>query len=202
MRRKVLRNEKSCAEEHRQRMELSYVETLARQWVNSVARQGRHLIDMRAMEERPLDRQSRQDADGWMRAQEHFFVIALGKALDWLKEVEAVDPTLRPLIAEFRSRVPEGRDVRNMREHDNAYLHGKGKRQDAFHKRVEGYAEMNMMISADATATVIVGEHYLIGGRLDVREAIAAADQLVQFIAVHPESTASAVTLMRRSTLA
>jgi hypothetical protein len=174
-----------------QRMDRSYVETLARQWVDSIARQGRLLIDMRAKqsEDRQLDRQSRQDAEGWMRAQEHFFVIALGKALDWLKEVEVVDPELRSLIAEFRSRVPEGRDVRNMREHDNAYLHGKGRRQDVFHKQVEGYAGLNVTISADATATVIVEEHYLIGGRLNVRETVEAADQLLQFITEYHELT-------------
>ncbi len=188
-------NEKLCAENHRRPMDRSYVETLARQWVDSVARQGRHLIDMRAKqrsENRPLDRQRREDAKGWMRSQEHFFVIALGKALDWLKELEAVDPALKPLIAEFCSKVPDGRGIRNMREHDNAYLHGKGRQQAAFHKRVEGYAGMNVVISSDATATIIVGEHYLIGGRLNVRETVAAADQLLQFITVPYESTPAA----------
>ena len=151
-------------------------------------------------EDRSLDKQSSEDAKGWMRAQEHFFVIALGKALDWLKEVEAVDPALKPLIAEFRSKVPDGRDVRNMREHDNAYLRGRGRRQATFHKRVEGYAGMNVVISSDATATVIVGEHYLIGGRLNVRETVAAADQLLHFIIVHHEVDDGGSELKRRPT--
>jgi len=125
--------------------------------------------------EQPRD-PSFDDLRDWTHTEEHFFVIALGKAMDWLSELKSHDPSLQQPIEDFFRRIPTARDVRNMHEHDNEYFRGKGRKQSSFHQNVRGRPN----ISADATATIILGSDYLIGGRLNVKEAMTAAEEILK----------------------
>ena len=64
-----------------------------------------------------------------------------------------------------------------MREHDIEYFKGEGFKQDNFEKTID-VNEQKDAGRIDATATIVCNEGYLIGGRLNVEQAIAAAQAL------------------------
>lgn len=118
---------------------------------------------IRAMQERVIE--------------EHFFVISVNKTINWLKEVSKLEPLLQANVERFLDQVPSAKEVRNMREHDIEYFKGEGFRQEEFQKTID----VNQQEDAgriDATATIICNEGYLIGGRLNVEQAMAAAQEL------------------------
>jgi hypothetical protein len=166
-------------------MELWFIKNNARQWVSAISKQGYRLLEANNREfqtrtsQEEFDKASRRDLSMWRRIEEHFFVIAVGKAMDWLKELKSADTSCHSPIDDFFSKIPHAREIRNMREHDNEYSRGKGHKQSAFLHKITGY---KANISAAATATVILNEGYLIGGRLNVQETITAAEKLQQAI--------------------
>ena len=161
-------------------MNPSFIKTNAKQWVNAIVKQGRRLLSTKATQPQIVSSdQSSYDFRDWIRTEEHFFIIAVGKAIDWLEELKSVDASIQLPIEDFFKKLPNARDMRNMREHDNEYLRGNGHKQTKFHQevKVKGVSGGGS-ISADATATVIIGNNYLLGGRLNVQETITAAEQL------------------------
>ncbi len=103
--------------------------------------------------------------------EEHFFVMSVSKAIDWLKEVKKFRLELSSEIDGFLQDFPDAKDLRNMREHDVDYFHGKGNAQNRFIKTL---ADMTV----DASASISSAEGYLIGGRLNVQKAVRAAQKL------------------------
>jgi hypothetical protein len=103
--------------------------------------------------------------------EEHFFVIAVSKAIDWLKEVKNFRLELSSEIDLFLQSLPEVKDLRNMQEHDVDYFKGKGNAQKRF---VKTLADMTV----DASASISNDDGYLIGGRLNVQQAMRAAQKL------------------------
>jgi len=120
-----------------------------------------------------------------MRVEEHFFVIALGKAMDWLSELKQLKPATAPRIDAFLQSLPHAVDVRNMREHDIEYFKGKGRNQERFmHSHTDSTGQV--LGEADASSTAVYGDEYMIGGRLNVRRTIELCEALMPDVFVPP----------------
>jgi hypothetical protein len=105
-----------------------------------------------------------------MRMQEYFFVTATHKAREWFKEAAHFVPELAPKCAAFSGATHHASDIRDMREHEIEYFRGSGNRQHRFmHRDALGH------VAADATASIINRNEYLIGNRLCVQLVIRAA---------------------------
>lgn len=112
---------------------------------------------------------------------EHFFVIAIAKSLEWGEELSHVDDQKYREFCHYRDRLPEARLVRNMKEHDVAYLKGEGRRQSEFVKELD-VNDGSMCAAVDGTSTIICDAGHLIGGRLNVQEALRYASEALQKI--------------------
>ncbi len=172
----------------------------ARRWLRRTAIVGSQLLEasareieeMRARAEqfkvpgfKPADlvaagRRRRDWADDRLCAQ-HFFLIAMGKALVWLEQARSVDPALAGPIDAFSQQFPEARLIRNMNEHDDAYLRGTGHHQGKFLHTIAASGDPNA-IGVDGTSSLVEPEGYLIGGRLNVNQVVEAAERLSTII--------------------
>ncbi len=152
-------------------MDSWFVTHSVQKWLKAVVSIGNTLIEMsEAQEDIQLS-----------STYEHFFVIAAGKSLEWGEELREVDDQKYREFCHYRDRLPEARLVRNMREHDVAYLKGEGRRQSEFVKELDVNGG-NMSAAVDGTSTIICDEGYLIGGRLNVQEAVRHASEALQKI--------------------
>lgn len=142
-----------------------------KKWLKAVVSIGNTLVDM-----------SNHHSDIELTSTyEHFFVIAVGKSLEWGAELEEFDAARFPTYCTYKENLPEARLVRNMREHDVAYLKGEGRKQQEFIAELN-VNDGNLTASVDGTSTIICDEGYLIGGRLNVQHAIAHAQQALSEI--------------------
>jgi len=108
----------------------------AKIWLRGIVHQGQQLLDN---QQQMLNAMQAITSETLMKHQdylvfkdlrifeEHFFVISVSKAIDWLKEVKNFKPELSSDIDMFVHGLPEVKDLRNMREHDVDYFKGKGK---------------------------------------------------------------------------
>ncbi|WP_111415061.1 hypothetical protein [Billgrantia lactosivorans] len=152
-------------------MDSWFVTDSVQKWLKAVVNIGNSLIDM-----------SEAHTDIQLSSTyEHFFVIAVGKSLEWGEELSGIDDQKYREFCHYRDRLPEARLVRNMREHDVAYLKGEGRRQSEFVKELD-VNDGNMSAVVDGTSTIICDEGYLIGGRLNVQEAVRSASEALQKI--------------------
>lgn len=108
--------------------------------------------------------------------EEHFFIIAVGKTMDWLYEATKAEPSLRPYAKTFLKHIPDAKKMRNMREHDIDYFKGQGLRQSDFEYHFE--TDANQVLKIKATSTVYDASCILIGGKLDVCKTVKAAEDL------------------------
>jgi hypothetical protein len=152
----------------------------AKIWLQGVIYQGNRLLENRqkmqnAMQsitqETLMKHQDFLEYNDLRIVDEHFFVTSVSKAIDWLKEVKKFKPELLSDIDMFIHSLPEVKDLRNMREHDVDYFKGKGIAQDRFIKTLTD-------TSVDASASFSDDNGYLIGGRLNVQQAMKAAEKL------------------------
>lgn len=168
-------------------MDQWYIEFTARLWLKGIVMQGNRLLELSNYESSMYfdfmntDKDKLKNLHDFTKVEEHFFVIAVGKAMDWLREFQDNDHR-QENIQEFLDAIPHARNIRNMREHDDAYLKGEGRKQNLFHHEFELH-EGKFTGSADATSTIVINDNYMIGGRLDVVRTIKAADKLCQFLA-------------------
>lgn len=152
-------------------MDSWFVTHSVQKWLKAVVSIGNALIEM-----------SESQTDIQLSSTyEHFFVIAVGKSLEWGEELSGIDDEKYHEFCHYRNRLPEARLVRNMREHDVAYLKGEGRRQSEFVKELDVNGG-NMSAAVDGTSTIICDEGYLIGGRLNVQEAVRYASEALQKI--------------------
>jgi hypothetical protein len=149
-----------------------------RQWLLAVETQKRrclgHLAEHAAVDDVPLRLRGQRHLDiaDASRVDEHFFVVALGNADKWLGRLATLEADKQPFHDRLLSDVPHLRDVRNMREHADEYFEGDGRAQDRFIFHTDE-------LTADATGTIVMGDKYLLGGRLDLINAgVVAADIL------------------------
>ena len=157
-----------------------YILNSAKIWLSGIIHQGKRLLEnqqrmQNAMQgittETLMKHQDYLLFNNLRIVEEHFFVISVSKAVDWLKEVKKFRIELLTEIETFFHSLPEVKDLRNMREHDIDYFKGKGKAQNRFVKVLT-----NMTV--DALASFSSTDGYLVGGRLNVQQAIRAAQRL------------------------
>jgi len=106
---------------------------------------------------------------------EHFFVISINKFISWLKRVD--DPNSTQIITEFEGLFPFHKDIRNMREHDVEYFDGSGNKQNRFVVKDKTHSFV-----CDGSSTIIIGESYLIGGRIDVIKVLHFIETKIDII--------------------
>ncbi|MBB3256846.1 hypothetical protein F4827_001692 [Paraburkholderia bannensis] len=103
------------------------------------------------------------------RINEHFFVISIMKLSNWCDVLQALDDRFSEPCKIISDVVTEDvKNVRDMREHDDEYLQGSGRRKDKFMFQAEDF-------SSDASATIARDGEYLIGGRVHVQKLMDAA---------------------------
>lgn len=152
-------------------MDSWFVNHSFKKWLKAVVSVGNNLIEL-----------SNNRADLELTSTyEHFFVIAVGKSLEWGAELEEFDTAKFQTYCTYKENLPEARLVRNMREHDVAYLNGEGRRQQEFVAELS-VNNGNLTASVDGTSTIICDEGYLIGGRLNVQDTVAHAQQALSEI--------------------
>lgn len=153
------------------RMDACFVTYSLQKWLKAVVSIGNMLIEM----------SKAQNDSQLLSVYEHFFVIAVGKSLDWGEALSKLDDQKYKEFCHYRDHLPDARLVRNMREHDVEYLEGKGRKQSEFIKELDINGK-NMSAAVDGTSTIICNEGYLIGGRLNVQEAVQYALKALQKI--------------------
>lgn len=139
-------------------------------WLKSVISIGNSLISM----SNSLDR-------GLTSTYEHYFVIAVGKSLEWGNEYKTYNKEKFQIFNQYKLALPEAKLVRNMREHDVSYLKGEGHKQNKFIKSIK-INDSSMNASVDGTSTIICDEGYLISGRLNVQKTIQEAEKTLSQI--------------------
>jgi hypothetical protein len=158
-----------------------FAEGNARRWLRAVQVQGERCITAaeahRAAVRGMAESQTPMiDARGMLLCEEHLFLIALGKALDWLKELVKVAPVHRPALERLKQGTPHARDLRNMREHGIQYFRGDGREQPSFIHELPGPGS-TVLARVDASSTLVLGAEYLLGGRLDLHRTVALANE-------------------------
>jgi hypothetical protein len=150
--------------------DLSLAETGVRRWLRAIIMQGRRCEEANSRLLLAIQRggapwqeiMADYKADCWI--EEHFFLIALAKALTWLRILARWRPEDRARIKEFVKSQPHAVDLRDMREHDDEYLRGGGRRRQRLHHEAQG-AGASINFPLHATDTTISGSEYVLGGR-------------------------------------
>ncbi|SEL93875.1 hypothetical protein [Parapedobacter koreensis] len=100
------------------------------------------------------------------------FAGALASSLKWAKELKKSNPTLSKEIDEFTNSLPEAKDLRDMLEHEEDYLKGKGRKQAQFSKNMVVNNGKLTVTGVMPQVIMIVNEGVLIGGKVNVLNAI------------------------------
>jgi hypothetical protein len=136
-----------------------------------------------AQQVRDFDKANRLTAEGDLveDIEAFFFLSILRLAISWLEPLRASFPSVAKAIDEFTTAVPHARDLRDMRVHEDDYLAGKG--------RVHGRYRHNFdaLFETSAHSIVTCGDDYLLGGRLNVPEALSALRRLLAVIDAQPK---------------
>jgi hypothetical protein len=108
----------------------------------------------------------------------HFFAIALAKAVSWLDKCPVTKEEERDQIDSFLRRFSkEAKTIRNMLEHEEDYLSGKGRKQWEYMKSVK----LNQgRLSATLPPFTIVhhDEGLSLAGRVSINEALQISEAL------------------------
>ncbi len=114
---------------------------------------------------------------------EHFFLIAAMKAYDWIKLAkDGGKGPVTDMEAFLGVLAPHTADIRNMREHDDEYIRGKGRNQDRYETPVESSFPNKYRSDGlcEASTTIVNSDkEYLLGGRVCLRRVTAAAATLL-----------------------
>lgn len=112
----------------------------------------------------------------------HFFLIAAASSITWAEELLSLRLDLKDNLKAFISSLPEATELRNMLEHDNEYLQGKGHKQSKHLKNTALNAGKLSVTGIHPQVIVISDEGISIGGRLSVSATMKAASVLTPFI--------------------
>ena len=162
-------------------------------WVKSVIYQGNRIItldneqdirdkfifnNMESSPELAFSVMHKVDNDRYILSmEEHFFIIALGKSIDFLKKLDGFQDEVKDIINRIDEVVGINNivDLRNMREHDDEYIKGNGNKQANFFQESKDGNSIG-----DATSTCIRGEkeHWL-GEKVEVIEVVRLYKELL-----------------------
>lgn len=155
-------------------------------WVKSVIYQGNRIItldneqyicnkfifnNMESSPELATSVMDKFDNDRYILSmEEHFFIIALEKSIKFLEKLAGFQYEVKDIINRIDEIVGRDniRDLRNMREHDDEYIEGRGRNQANFFQESKDGNNIG-----DATSTCIRGEkeHWL-GEKVEVIEVV------------------------------
>jgi hypothetical protein len=123
----------------------------------------------------------------------YHFVTAMGSLLRNLKRSQELFPSIKPACDKARHLFAEGKLLRDMIEHADRYIEGKGHKQASFVREAEGVATDlpgDAPGIADATSTIVDKNGHWLGGRLNVEWVIAEvrviAEEAAQIPAPRP----------------
>lgn len=109
-------------------------------------------------------------------AEGYFFVYALRHARNWLGYARQFDGKLAKAVGAFEKVTPHAQDIRDMIEHEDAYLTGSGQKPDEYNSSYNG-------LPATAHGIVIHGNAYKIGGgKIDVQQTLAALRTILPIV--------------------
>jgi hypothetical protein len=133
--------------------------------------------DVRAFTERRTAAQRQMDLE------KYHFVTAVGSLLRNLKRSQELFPSIKPACDNAHHLFAEGKPLRDMIEHADQYIEGKGRKQADFVREAE---EVGTNLPgdapgiADATSTVIDDKGHWLGGRLNVEQVIAEVRSMAE----------------------
>ena len=105
----------------------------------------------------------------------HFFVTACANATKWAEELKILKPEIAADLDAFICALREAKDLRNMLEHDNEYLKGKGHKQKDYLKDTKVNRGKLSITGIPPHCIVKSDEGICIGGRLPFLDAVRAA---------------------------
>src|SRR6266566_2704925 len=128
----------------------------------STAIAGTPMPDVRTFNERRIAAQQQIErriaAQQQMELAKYHFVTVLGSLLRNLKRSQELFPSIKPACDKAQHLFAEGKLLRDMIEHADEYIEGKGRKQANFVREAEGVATNlpgDARGIADATSTVI-----------------------------------------------
>lgn len=105
------------------------------------------------------------------------FLVALNKVNRWARELQKIAPEQSTGVPRFVESFAEGKKLRDIHEHDDEYLTGRGqKRSQLIYTTEDGW------LSADAFSTITVNGEILLGGRVSVQKMLSEAQRLQESI--------------------
>lgn len=158
-------------------------------WIKAVIYQGYRIILLDNKEEKIFEQIHSHQRDCFLAMEdikdnrylrsmeEHFFIIAMGKSVDFLKRIEDVNNNISEVLSKIDGFIGINKieDLRNMREHDDDYIEGMGNFPIRFFQTsTDGYCK------SDATSTIIncEKEHWL-GLKVEVRHVISLYEEIL-----------------------
>lgn len=150
-------------------------------WLVAICMQGERVLENSKQMEKFDQSQSYQLARIMRSPDEHFFLIATNKCLEYVAQAvnrKLVDKkSFIPLWAVTSKVVKK---VRDMREHDVEYVvKGVGKKQSDFVQYLSEYSA-----AIDASSTIVIDGKYLIGGLVSLVDTMEAAKALIPILDV------------------
>jgi hypothetical protein len=131
-----------------------------------------------------------------MELEKYHFVTAVGSLLRNLKRSQELFPSIKPVCDKAQHLFAEGKLLRDMIEHSDAYIERKGHKQANFVREAEGVATNlpgDAPGIADATSTIVDENGHWLGGRLNVERVIAEvriiAEEAAQIRAPSPTTS-------------
>jgi hypothetical protein len=113
----------------------------------------------------------------------YHFVTVVGSLLRNLQRSKELFPSIKPACDKAQHLFAEGKLLRDMIEHADAYIEGKGHKQAQFVREAEGVAANlpgDAPGIADATSTIVDDNGHWLGGRLNVERVIAEVRFIVE----------------------
>lgn len=159
----------------------------SKQWIRAVVLEAEEILKLHeSMINLDCSHSFKAQADSiseLKKIREYYFTIALSKSRKWLTEATEYNKSLQKIIDLIDSDLPHIRDVRNMKEHEIEYFKNEGRKQPHFIKEVDAdISGIEDKIVSDAISTVVLGDTYLVGGRLNVQQAIRTFSPLYEVI--------------------
>lgn len=108
--------------------------------------------------------------------EEHFFIISLGKSIDFLQALGSYKYEVKEILKEINDTIGIQNiiNLRNMREHDDEYIRGNGNKQSEFIHESE-----DKVFEADATSTIRIDDKHLLGGKIEVASVLRLYKRLL-----------------------
>lgn len=115
------------------------------------------------------------------RFEEEVFVFTLDRAIFMLKISTYEYSEMQNFLDKVECAIGKGnvKDVRDMRTHIDDYLEGKGRKQNNFIFEAGSIDSVFEGLAFDVTTTVITKDAYIIGGKINVQNAIKILEEVL-----------------------